>query len=135
MTAPDTAIEVPIADDAAIGLELPTITDDYMQSRLGRAQSYALVILKKTPKYEPPRTDPIVWEHGRRNMALEQHGLLSIVCPVRDDSDLAGICIFALSPERVAEVMTEDPGVKAGIFSFEVHPIAGFPGAALPAES
>lgn len=41
---------------------------------------------------------------------------------------LAGVCIFTVSPERAAEIFSEDPGVKAGIFSFEVHPVGGFPG-------
>jgi hypothetical protein len=117
---------VPLADDEAAGLELPTITDEYMQERLGQAQGYTLVILRKTPKYKRPDTDPIVREHGRRNMALQQAGLMPIVCPARDDSGFAGICIFAVSPERASEILSEDPGVEAGIFTFEAHPVAGF---------
>jgi hypothetical protein len=133
VTAPETALAVPTSEDASIGLKLPTITDDYMRSRLTQAQSFTLLVLKKTPKYSRPAADPVVWEHGRRNMALQQSGLMPIVCPALDDSDLAGICIFMVSPERAAEIFSEDPGVKAGIFSFDVHPVGGFPGSALPA--
>jgi hypothetical protein len=60
MMMSDTPIEVPLADDASVGLELPTITDDYMRSRLGEAQHYTLVILRKTPKFKRPDSDPIV---------------------------------------------------------------------------
>ena len=135
MTAADATVEVPVADDPSIGLELPTISDDYMRSWLAHVQGYTLVILRKTHRYRPSATDPIVREHGRRNMALERSGLLAIVCPARDDSDLAGICIFAVSPHRAAEILSEDPGVKAGIFSFGVHSVVGFPGSCLPADS
>jgi hypothetical protein len=127
--------EIPVADNASIGLELPTITDEYMRARLTQARSYTLLILKKTPKYSRPAADPIIWEHGRRNMALQRSGLMPIVCPVRDDSDLAGICIFTVSPERAGKILSEDPGVKAGIFTLDVHPVGGFPGSTLPTES
>jgi hypothetical protein len=135
VSAPALITEVPVADDASIGLELPTISDEYMRARLTQARSYTLLILKKTPKYSRPAADPIVWEHGRRNMALQQSGLMPIVCPARDDSDLAGICMFTVSPERAAEILSQDPGVKAGIFTFDVHPVGGFPGSTLPMES
>jgi hypothetical protein len=135
VTAPETTIAVPMSDSASIGLELPTITDEYMQSRLTEAQSYTLLILKKTPKYSRPAADRVVWEHGRRNMALQRSGLMPIVCPARDDSDLSGICIFTVSPERAAEIYAEDPGVKAGIFTFDVHRVGGFPGSTLPTET
>jgi hypothetical protein len=134
VTAPETTIAIPVADDASIGLELVAIPDDYMRARLGAAQSYTVVILRKTPRYKRPEADPVVWEHGRRNMALQQSGLMPIVCPARDDSDLAGICILSVSPARAAEILSEDPGVKAGIFTFDVHPVAGFLGSSLAAE-
>jgi hypothetical protein len=135
VTAPATTIQIPIANDASIALHLPTITDAYMRSRLAASQSYTLLLIKRTPKFKRPEVDPIIWEHGRRNMALQQAGLMPIVCPARDQSDLAGICIFTVPRDRVAEIFTEDPGVKAGIFTFELHPVGGFPGSALPAES
>ena len=125
MTAPSATLEVPVADDAAIGLELPVITDEHVRSWLTASRSYTLLILKKAPKYSRPAADRIVWEHGRRNMALQEAGLMPIVCPARDDSGLAGICILTVSVERAAEIFGEDPGVKAGIFTFEVHPVAG----------
>jgi hypothetical protein len=35
--------------------------------------------------------------------------------------------------DRAAEIFSEDPGVKAGIFMCELHPVAGFAGSSLPA--
>jgi hypothetical protein len=73
-----------------------------------------------------------VWEHGRRNFALRADGRLAIVCPVTDDSEWCGIGIFDASVDEVARLMEEDPGVEAGVFSYEVHPIRSFPGDSLP---
>jgi hypothetical protein len=65
-------------------------------------------------------------------MALHYAGLMPIICPVRAHSELAGICILTVAPERAAEILSEDPGVKAGILTFEVVPTVGFPGSTLP---
>jgi hypothetical protein len=56
---------------------------------------------------------------------------MPIVCPT-DETELAGIGIFDAEPAEVSRIMDEDPGVKAGIFTYEVHPCRGFPGSALP---
>jgi hypothetical protein len=128
------AIGVPVPDDTSIGLDLPTITDEVMKQRLSESQPYTLWILKRTPKLKRPDVDPIIWEHGRRNMALHQAGMMPIVCPVLDEGEWAGIGILTVAPERAAEIFAEDPGVKAGIFTFEVHPVRGFPGSTLPSE-
>ncbi|HVB26662.1 MAG TPA: hypothetical protein VNE21_01980, partial [Mycobacteriales bacterium] len=80
-----------------------------------------------------PDVDPIIWEHGRRNFALHEHGVLAIVLPVTDDSDWAGLAIFAAPVEEVRAIMDHDPGVAAGIFGYETHPVRGFPGSMLPA--
>jgi hypothetical protein len=36
---------VPLADDDAIGLDLPIITDEYMKGRLSQSRDYTLLIL------------------------------------------------------------------------------------------
>ncbi len=111
---------------------MTTITDEFMREMLGRSREYSIVLLKKTPGRVESRADPVVWEHGRRNFELRAEGLLSIVCPIIDGSEWAGIGIFNASIERTREIMDGDPGVQAGIFTYEVHPVRGFPGDALP---
>ena len=108
------------------------ITDDYMYERISKAKSYALVVLKPTSDYFEPYSRPIVWEHGRRNMALQAAGIMPIVCPVGDEQ-ISGICIFNTDADEARAIMAEDPGVRAGIFIFEIHGCRGFPGDALPA--
>jgi hypothetical protein len=58
--------------------------------------------------------------------------VLAVVLPVRDDSDVCGVGVFVGSVEEATAIMAGDPGVLAGVFTFEVHPCVGFPGDALP---
>ncbi len=109
-----------------------TITDDYMRQMIPTAKTYSLVLLKAGPSRHEPGADKIIWEHGRRNFALRADGVLSIVCPVGDGSDLCGLYIFNTSLEETGRIMDEAPGVKAGIFVYELHACRGFAGSCLP---
>jgi hypothetical protein len=111
---------------------LPDISDEYMRESRARTRSYTIAILKKGPGYDPPRSDAIIWEHGRRNYALRAAKVLSIVCPIPDKSELAGISIFDADPDAVQAIMAEDPAVKAGVLTFEVPPTFSSPGDCLP---
>lgn len=107
------------------------ITDEFMQEMLRTTRPYTVVVLYKTPKRSEPSADRIVWEHGRRNFELRRDGKLCIVCPVGDDSDVSGFGIFSTNSEETQRIMDQDPGVKAGIFLYEIHPVHSFPGDAL----
>ena len=108
------------------------ITDAYMQEMLGKTKNYTLVLLKAGPAYADPGSRPIVMEHGRRNFAMRADGVLSIVCPIADDSEWCGIGIFDAPDDAVVAIMDADPGVVAGVFTYETHPVRSFPGDALP---
>lgn len=108
------------------------ITDDFMRSVLPKARVYAAVFLKAGPNYRSEEARTVIWEHGRRNFALRAEGKLALVGPIADDSDYCGIGIFNTSQDEARAIMREDPGVKAGIFTFEVHPWRSFPGDSLP---
>lgn len=111
---------------------MQTITDDFMRQMLPLAKSYCIVILKAGPKRHESGVDKILWEHGRRNFALRAEGLLSIVCPIRDDSEVNGVGIFNTTVEEARQIMDGDPGVQAGVFVYELHPCRSFPGDKLP---
>jgi hypothetical protein len=114
------------------GNAVADITDQFMKAQLAGARMYSVVLLKRGARYTAPDAPAIIWEHGRRNFGLRADGVLVIVCPVADDSDLAGIGIFDATPEETARIMADDPAVQAGVLSCEVHPVRGFPGDALP---
>ena len=107
-------------------------TDEMMREMLVKTRKYSLIILKRTEKYAQIDAGKIVWEHGRRNFQLRAAGLLSIVCPINDGSDVCGMGIFTTDLEGTKKIMDDDPGVQAGIFTYEVHPCSSFPGDSLP---
>jgi len=111
---------------------MPEITDEYMRQMMTTTKSYCIMILKAGPNKQMAGVEKIIWEHGRRNFALRAEGVLSIVCPVPDESDVSGIGIFNAPAEEVKKIMDEDPGVKTGVFVYELHPCRGFPGDSLP---
>jgi hypothetical protein len=108
------------------------ITDDYMQEMLGKTKAYVAVFLKTGPNYDAPDARATIVEHGRRNFALRAEGVLPVVCPITDDSEWNGVGIFDASVDDVTAIMDADPGVQAGIFTYEVHPVRSFPGDTLP---
>ena len=106
------------------------ITDEFMTQMISRARDYCIVILKAGPNRSRPGAEKIIWERARRNFLLRFRGLLPIVCPISDGSDLSGIGIFNANIEETKSIMEEDPGVKEGIFVYEAHPAAAFPATA-----
>jgi hypothetical protein len=107
------------------------VSDDEMRAGMATTRPYTAVILHAGPAYHTPEAKAVIWEHGRRNFGLRADGQLNIVCPVTDDTDVCGIGLFNLDPAATRAVMDEDPGVIAGVFTYEVHPVRGFPGDAL----
>ncbi len=107
------------------------ITDAYMAEQLEGAAAYTVALLYRGPRYDDAAARGLIWEHGRRNFALREEGKLPIVCPGADKSDFAGVAIFAATPEEVQEIMATDPGVEAGVFTYELHPVHGFPDSSL----
>jgi hypothetical protein len=110
-----------------------TYTDEMMRERLTQAASYTVVLLRTTEKFGIEGTNQIIWEHGRRNMGLQADGVMPIVCPVGDETGLAGVAIFVDDPDTVRSIMDGDPAIQAGVLSYTVHPCRGFPGSTLPA--
>lgn len=108
------------------------ITDELMMQMISQAKLFSVVLLKSGPNYGKSENQPIIWEHARRNFELREKGLLSIVCPVSDESELKGVGIFNANVEQTKEIMDADPGVMAGIFIYEAHIVRSFPGDSLP---
>jgi hypothetical protein len=111
---------------------MATITNEYMQEMMTKTRNYHLVILKKGLNYDQPDARSVIWEHGKRNFQLRADGKLSIVCPVTDSSEVRGVGIFNVDETELKQIMDEDPGVKAGIFVYEIHSVRSFPGDQLP---
>ncbi len=107
------------------------ITDEYMKRMLGTVKPYTLVVLRTTPKRAEPGSDAIIWEHGRRLFQLRRDGKMCIVGPSADRGEIAGIGIFVTGVDETREIMEGDPAVRAGVLTYDIHTIVGYPGDAL----
>lgn len=88
------------------------ITDEFMRQMISRTRNYCVVILKAGPNRNKARVEKTIWVHGRRNFALRAEGLLPLVCPVFDESNVSGVGIFNADIDEVKSIMNEDPAVK-----------------------
>ena len=109
------------------------MTDEEFRRAVAGARAFTALILRATPQRNQPGAEAIIVEHAKRNFALREQGLLQIVVTIADETDVRGIGIFSATPEEVRSIYEDDPAVKAGLFTFEVHPCQGFPGDALKA--
>lgn len=112
------------------------ITDAFMAEMRGHVRNYVGVVLKLTSAFDPTLgldsdQGRIIWQHGRRNYQLRASGIMPIVCPSATPP-YAGLSIFAVPEAEVREIMDDDPGVKAGLFTYDVVALRSFPGDALP---
>ena len=107
--------------------QIPSISDEEFAAIRARARTSTVCILTAGPNFTAP--DParnpesfsLVMLHGRRNAALHVAGLLPVVCPITDGSCVTGVGIFDLGIDDTRRVMDADPGVRAGMFTYELH--------------
>lgn len=85
-----------------------------MRAMLQKTRNYCIVILKQGPNRNMAGVEKIIWEHGRRNFALRAEGILPIVCPVSDETELDGLGILNASLDEAKKIMDEIPGDKGG---------------------
>ncbi len=107
------------------------VSDEVMQAGLATTPEYTIGLLFQGPAYHDEGARKIVWEHGRRNFGLRADGLLNVVCPITDDTELCGLGIYNATADEVDAIMRSDPGMVSGVFRYEVHPCRSFPGDAL----
>jgi hypothetical protein len=112
---------------------LPVVTDEMLRDALHGIRHYTVCILKAGPGYQEPGparerwVADLIWQHGKRNYALYLAGLKRIICPIGDGSGITGVSIFDADPDEVDQIMRQDPGVQAGLFSYELHATRTFP--------
>jgi len=111
---------------------VPWIGDEQMRARLTQSAGYTMVVLLPTERLVRPQVDPIIWAHGRRNMGLMAAGIAPVITPVTSPGGPSGYAVFTTDVDETRQIMDRDPGVAAGIFTYEIHPVRGFPGSALP---
>ena len=118
--------------------DLPTVDEEDFSKARETMRRYTAVVLRPGRADEAPGPDrtadltATIMAHGKRHYALHQAGLLSIVCPVADGSEIVGLSLFNADPDEVDRIMANDPAVQAHILAYDIHPTWSFPGSTLP---
>lgn len=91
-------------------------------------KKYVMCFLKTGPNktLSQDSVKKLVAAHLKNITKLASQGKLSVAGPFTDGTELEGIFIFNVKTVEEAKALTDtDPGVKAGIFSVELHPWYG----------
>jgi len=103
-----------------------------LQEILAKGKQYTLVFLKKGHNYDmvnPKALEENQKQHLEYLMGLRAKGILAINGPLTDESDIVGVSIYNSSDlEYVQSLVSNDPGVKAGRFAYDIHGWFSFPG-------
>ena len=93
--------------------------------------NYILQLLRRGPNWTPTEehgTDALFWEHLAFVRRMTEAGTFVVVGPVRDNDVLFGMAIVRAATREEAEaICSQDPAVRAGRYSVELHP-ASFAG-------
>jgi uncharacterized protein YciI len=95
-------------------------------------KQYYFVMLTRGPnasKIDSLELEKIQAGHMANIHKMAEAGKLQIAGPFGDDGDWRGIFIFNVnSEEEVKELLKNDPAIKAGRLSYEIHPWWSEPG-------
>ena len=85
---------------------------------------FHMALLKHGPSYNAAgMSQDLKAQHIANVMSLLESGKAVIAGPIGDDGDIAGVLIFRAASAAEARSWAEnDPAVKAGFFSAEMHP-------------
>jgi len=103
---------------------------EFLQEIVSRVKPYSLVLLiKGQNRDQDERTlDEIQFSHLKHLMNLRKQGVLPIYGPTDGDENIIGIGIYnSTDVEFVKKCCEDDPGFKAGRFTYKILPFFTFP--------
>ena len=103
-----------------------------LQEILAKGKQYTLVFLKKGLHFDmldPKELQNNQTQHLEYLLGLREKGVLCINGPVTDECDIVGVSIYnSHDKAEIEALVSNDPGVKAGRFVYEIHTWFSFPG-------
>ena len=98
--------------------------------KLANLKPYILMLLKKGPLYNSPDAQKIIQsEHLPYLFKLREEGIVAISIPVRNNTDIAAITVYTITgKDDIKKIADEDPGVKKGLFVYELLNCIGMKG-------
>ncbi len=97
-------------------------------------KEYIFVMLKSGPDRSQSEAELKKLQAGHLDniRSMAESGMLAIAGPFAEDIDWRGILIFnIMDTVKVKSMLNDDPAIKAGRLTFELHPIFSTPGRCL----
>lgn len=113
-------------------IDASSITDERMLEVISNARRYTVSLLRRGRGWGVGDWESLIWEHGRRNIAMREAGILVITLPVPDSEEFAGVGVYTSDTSTVRKILEADPAIVNGILEFELLDAQGFPGDTLP---
>ena len=87
-------------------------------------QQYTMVLMNGTDKWDmnSPTFQEVASRHPAATAKLVEQGSLALAGAIFDEGNLKGIFIFRVGAGETAKLMQEDPVMKAGYATPELHP-------------
>ena len=89
-------------------------------------QQYTLVLMKRGEQWDPgaPGFAELVNQYPVLLKKMASQGKVAVAgpFPFAVPGELRGVAIFRVSAEQTAKLMQDDPAVKAGLLTLEIHP-------------
>jgi uncharacterized protein len=89
-------------------------------------QQYTLVLMKRGEQWDPgaPGFAELVNQYPVLLKKMASQGKVAVAgpFPFAVPGELRGVAIFRVSAEQTAKLMQDDPAVKAGLLTIEIHP-------------
>jgi len=86
---------------------------------------FQMAILKKGPQWSVMKLEDrnkVMLQHRDSVFALLNSGKMVVAGPFADETDLAGIFVLRATADEAKTLVDQDPAVKAGLMSAEMHP-------------
>jgi uncharacterized protein YciI len=89
-------------------------------------ERYTLLLMKRGEKWDPhaPAFAGTMKQHPAFVQQMTEQGNMAIAgpFPLSTEGDLRGIAIFRVDAEQTANLIKDDPTIKAGLLKAEIHP-------------
>jgi uncharacterized protein YciI len=86
---------------------------------------FQMAILRKGPQWATMKSEDrnkVFLQHRDAVLALLNSGKMVVSGPFGDDTELAGIFVLRATAAEAKTLVEQDPAVKAGLMSDEIHP-------------
>ena len=108
---------------------------EFFQEIKSKGKPYTMVFLLEGSNrdHDEATAEEIQLNHLKYLQNLREQGVLPIHGPLLDGGKIVGVAIYnSTDAEQVKKWCENDPGYKAGRFTYEIHPFFTFPGSTLP---